>query len=228
MRRLEQILKQAVERVVQKRGLSEEQLYGFMVERMQKAGLTSMLGWVIAAYGPSAAEPHYAFIPEKSRVIKPGHFLLLDIWGKLNRPDAPYADITHMYFVGKNPAARFCKLWNDLCSSRDQALAHIKNTRTACGSTLHRVAKRCLDRRGYQGLFLHGLGHDLGHDHVHGPGANLSLRFRAPLIPGRGYTIEPGIYKKGQFGLRSEIDFFFDKNRNVQITTRLQQELECI
>lgn len=228
VRRLERILAQAAALVGRKKSLSEEQLYQFMVGRMRAAGLTSMLGWVIVAYGPSAAEPHYAFRPGKSRQIKPGHFLLLDIWGKLNRPDAPYADITHMYFVGKNPPARFRKLWDNLRTSRDAALNHLaKNCKTR-GATLHNTAKRCLDSCGYNGLFIHGLGHDLGHDHVHGPGANLSPKFNCPLIPGRGYTIEPGIYKKGQFGLRSEIDFHFDEKRKVQVTTRLQKELECI
>ena len=228
VRHLERILKEATLRVERTRTLTEEQLYNFMVERVRHAGLTSMLNWVIVAYGPSAAEPHYAFTPGKSRYIKSGHFLLLDIWGKINRPDAPYADITHTYFVGKNPPARFQKLWNDLRASRDRALRHLTAACTARGSTLHNLAKRCLDSCGYAGLFIHGLGHDLGHDHVHGPGANLSPKFNCPLIPGRGYTIEPGIYKPGQFGLRSEMDFYFDKNRKVQVTTRLQQKLECI
>lgn len=228
VRRLERILALAALLVGRKKSLTEEKLYHFMVERMRALGLTSMLGWVIVAYGPSAAQPHYAFRPGKSRPIKPGQFLLLDIWGKLNRPDAPYADITHMYFVGKNPPARFQKLWHDLRSSRDRALTHLIANRNARGARLHAIAEKHLNSCGYPGLFVHGLGHDLGVDHVHGPGANLSPRFRAPLISGRGYTIEPGIYKPGAFGLRSEMDFFFDRNRKVQVTTRLQKELECI
>ena len=187
-----------------------------------------MSGWTIVAYGPSAAEPHYAFAPGKSKTIKPGHFLLIDIWGKLNRPNAPYADITHTYFVGKKPSSYFQKLWNDLRDSRDSALTLIKKDCHTPGATLHQCAADHLDRCNYQGLFIHGLGHDLGHDHVHGPGANLSPKFSSPLLPGRGYTIEPGIYKKEKFGVRSEIDFFFDETRNVQVTTRLQKELECI
>ena len=107
---LENILNQATARVARSKHITEEQLYYIMFKKMIRAGLTSMLNWIIVAYGPSAADPHYHFKPGQSRRILPGHFLLLDIWGKLNRPDAPYADITHTYFVGKNPPARFKKL----------------------------------------------------------------------------------------------------------------------
>lgn len=225
---LENILNQATAHVARTRNITEEQLYHFMLKKMIRAGLTSMLNWIIVAYGPSAADPHYHFKAGQSRKILPGHFLMLDIWGKLNRPDAPYADITHTYFVGKNPSPRFKKLWTDLQEARDLALERINNLCTSRGSTLHETAKKRLDQGGHGGLFLHGLGHDLGHDHVHGPGVNLSPKFTCPLLSERAYTIEPGIYKKGAFGLRSEIDFYFDKNRKVEVTTRLQKNLECI
>ncbi|MDO8505301.1 MAG: M24 family metallopeptidase [bacterium] len=228
VRRLETILSLAVARVSLKKNITEEQLYKFIVDRMMRSSIASMSGWAIVAYGPSAAEPHYEFPRGKSRKIKPGHFLLIDIWGKLNRPDAPYADITHMYFVGKNPSSYFQTLWNDLRDARDCALALIQKNSHARGDALHGCASDHLDHCNYKGLFIHGLGHDLGHDHVHGPGANLSPKFSRALIAGRGYTIEPGIYKKGKFGVRSEMDFFFDANRRVQVTTRLQNQLECI
>src|SRR3989338_4010855 len=222
------ILVAATARVASKKSITEEKLYQFIVDRMMRASIASMSGWTIVAYGASAAEPHYEFPAGKSRTIKPGHFLLIDIWGKLNRPEAPYADITHMYFVGENPSSHFQKLWSDLRDARDRALTLIQNDPDAYGAALHKCAADHLDRCNYQGLFVHGLGHDLGHDHVHGPGVNLSLKFSSPLLPGRGYTIEPGIYKKGKFGVRSEMDFFFNENRNVQVTTRLQQQLECL
>ncbi len=225
--RLEKILAYAVKLVCYKK-LTEEQLYKIMVERMQKAGLTSLLNWVIVAYGVSAADPHYHFNPGRSRLIKPGALLMLDIWGKLNRPDAPYADITHTYFVGKNPSTHFQKLWHDLKTARDRALQKISQKHMTHGAHLHLLAEKHLDACGYKGLFIHGLGHDLGHDHVHGPGANLSPRYPYRLLVGRGYTIEPGIYKKGKFGLRSEIDFFLTSHGRVQVTTRLQNKLECI
>lgn len=228
VRRLEAILKNATSRVATKKNLTEEQLHQFMVNRMIRAGLASMSGWSIVAYGPSAAEPHYQFPRGKSRTIKSGHFLLLDIWGKLNRPDAPYADITHTYFVGKRPPSPFQKLWNDLRDARDRALALLRENHRTPGHVLHQCAADHLNQCDYRGLFIHGLGHDLGHDQVHGPGANLSLKCATPLIAGRGYTIEPGIYKKNKFGVRSEMDFFLDTNRKVQVTTRLQRELECI
>lgn len=226
--RLEKILKAATNLVARARFLTEEKLSRFMIERMRNAGITSVLGWTIVAYGPSAADPHYHFKPGHSRQIKPSHFLLLDIWGKLNCPEAPYADITQMYFVGRSAPVRFQKLWAAVRDARDKALAHIQKYRTAYGAKLHGIAKEHLDACGHQGRFVHGLGHDLGHDHPHGPGVNLSPKFPQPLARGRGYTIEPGIYKKGTFGVRSEMDFFLDREGKVRVTTRLQKKLECI
>ena len=228
VRRLETILQAATRLVARKRALTEETLYNFMVEKMQTAQLTSVLGWVIVAYGPSAADPHYQFTPGKSRVIKPGHLIMLDIWGKLNQPEAPYADITHMYFVGRKTQARFQHLWRAVRDTRDKALAHIGQHPTAYGAKLHNLAQDHLDSCGHAGRFPHGLGHDLGQDHPHGPGINLSPRFPKSLLPGRGYTIEPGIYKPGAFGARSEINFFLDTAGKVHPTTRLQHKLECI
>lgn len=226
--RLETILKQATILISKKRALTEEQLYEFMVERMYATGITSVDKWVIVAYGPSAAEPHYHFKSGKSKLIRPGHFLLLDIWGKINRPEAPYADITHMYFIGRAAQARFQKLWHDLRESRDTALSAVKKNGNLPGARLDRLSRTYLDECGHQGRFIHGLGHDLGVDHPHGPGVNLSPRFPQKLLRGRGYTIEPGIYKKGAFGIRSEIDFFLRPSGQVEVTTFVQDALPCI
>lgn len=228
VRRLETILKSATDLISKKRGLTEEQLYNFMAQRMYKADITSVDKWVIVAYGSSAAEPHYHFKTGKSKIIRPGHFLLLDIWGKINRPEAPYADITHMYFIGHKIPARFQELWNDLRESRDAALYAVKNNSNLPGAHLDGLSRTYLDERGHKGLFIHGLGHDLGVDHPHGPGVNLSPRFPQKLLRGRGYTIEPGIYKKGAFGVRSEIDFFLHPSGAVEVTTFLQDTLPCI
>ncbi len=226
--RLETILKSATERISKKRGLTEEQLYDFMSERMHKADMTSVDKWVIVAYGTSAAEPHYHFKPGKSKLIRPGHFLLLDIWGKINRPEAPYADITHMYFIGNSAPTRFQKLWANLRESRDLALSAVKKNGDLPGAHLDGLSRTYLDQCGHKGRFIHGLGHDLGVDHPHGPGVNLSPRFPQKLLKGRGYTIEPGIYKKGAFGIRSEIDFFLHASGRVEVTTLVQNALPCI
>ena len=228
VKHLENIFQQVVAHIKNSKPITEEQLYKFIVDKMIRARITSVLNWTIVAYGASAADPHYHFKPGKSRVIKPGQLLLIDIWGKLNRPDAPYADITQMYYIGENPSAHFQKIWYDIRSTRDLALAYIQQYPGVQGQAIHKLAEKHLDSCGHSGLFIHGLGHDLGQDTPHGPGANLNSKSTQPLIPGRGYTIEPGIYKAGHFGARSEINFFLTKNHKIQITTKVQREIECI
>lgn len=228
VRRLENILSAATKKIARGARLTEETLAQFMVERMRKQSLTSVLNWVIVAYGPSAANPHYRFTTGKSRLIKPGQLLLLDIWGKLNRPDAPYADLTHMYFVGARPSNRVQELWTAVRDSRNKALQELTHNHKAHGADLHTLATNHLDKCGHQGRFIHGLGHDLGHDHPHGPGVNLSPKFPQSLVLGRGYTIEPGIYKPGAYGVRSEIDVFLALNGRLTATCQVQQTLPCL
>ena len=47
----------------------------------------------------------------------------------------------------------------------------------------------------------------------------------SPILVNQGYTIEPGIYIKGEFGVRSEIDFYIDKSGKVVVTTGLEKNI---
>ena len=55
----------------------------------------------------NASNPHYEPKQDTASVIKPGDIVLIDMWAKLNQPEAVYYDITWMGFCGQQPPSRF-------------------------------------------------------------------------------------------------------------------------
>ncbi|MDA1096687.1 MAG: M24 family metallopeptidase, partial [Chloroflexi bacterium] len=79
---------------------------------------------------------------------------------------------------------------------------------------------------GFGEYFTHRLGHSIGRE-VHGNGANLDgweTHDVRQLIPGTGFSVEPGIYIPGRFGVRSEINVYLGPN-GPQVTTEPQREI---
>ncbi len=79
---------------------------------------------------------------------------------------------------------------------------------------------------GYGPYFIHRTGHSIGQE-VHGNGANmddLETHDERLVLPRTGFSIEPGIYL-AEFGVRSEVDVFIDKDRQVHVTGGLQTEV---
>jgi Xaa-Pro dipeptidase len=83
---------------------------------------------------------------------------------------------------------------------------------------------------GYGQYFFHRTGHSLGPgDHVHGQGVNidnLETHDTRTLLPGIGFSIEPGVYLPS-FGIRSEINVYMADNGPL-VTTPIQKEIICL
>ena len=96
------------------------------------------------------------------------------------------------------------------------------------GWQLDRLARDHIAAAGYGDRFLHRTGHSLSPGPaVHGLGANLDdveSRDTRVLLPGTGFTIEPGIYFD-DFGVRLEIDVHVDPDSGPTVTTPLQEEI---
>jgi Xaa-Pro aminopeptidase len=101
----------------------------------------------------------------------------------------------------------------------------------ASGRPLHgfevdRAARAVIEAAGYGDGILHRTGHSLGTE-VHGNGVNmddLETRDERVVVPGLGFTIEPGIYLPGELGIRSEVNIVVEPGR-ARLTTEPQQEL---
>ncbi|HEY4607453.1 MAG TPA: aminopeptidase P family protein, partial [Acidimicrobiia bacterium] len=149
--------------------------------------------FAIVASGPNGASPHHD--PEE-RVIQPGDLVVCDFGG---RHQGYYSDVTRTFSVGE-PSARQVEV-----HSAVQAANAAGHARVAPGvpcQDVDRAARRVIDAAGYGDYFIHRTGHGIGletHEHPYLMEGNT-----LPLEPGMSFSIEPGIYLPGDFGVRIE------------------------
>jgi Xaa-Pro dipeptidase len=87
------------------------------------------------------------------------------------------------------------------------------------GAEADQASRRIIEQQGYGDYFVHRTGHSIGRE-VHGTGANLdSLETRdyRALIERTCFSVEPGIYLSGRFGVRSELDMAIE-NGSAEIS----------
>lgn len=177
----------------------------------------------------NAGNPHYLPTEASSRPVRANELVLLDLWGKLDRPGAVYADITWVGYTGRAVPARYAQAFATICRARDAAVALVqgaaKDGRAVRGFEVDRAASDVIRAAGYGDQILHRTGHSLG-ESVHGNGVNmddLETHDDRRLIPGTGFTIEPGIYFP-DFGVRTEINMVMGA-REATVTGSLQTEI---
>lgn len=182
----------------------------------------------IVAFGASSAFPHYFPNKKTAQRLAPNTAIMIDIWSKLNHKQAPFADITWMGFYGQ-PSQRFTDVYNVVIAARDTALTFLETQLKAgeipTGQMVDMVCRDIVDKAGFGHTFTHGTGHSIGLTSPHGIWGNIRRSNKEPLRKNLGYTIEPGIYLPGEFGVRSEIDFYIDDNYKLMLTTPAQRGL---
>ncbi|MGB7229282.1 MAG: M24 family metallopeptidase, partial [Candidatus Acidiferrales bacterium] len=173
--------------------------------------------------------PHYEPPATGSAPIREGDLLLLDIFGKLDRPDSVYYDITWMGYLGASVPAKYAKIFTIVRSARDAAVNFVLNSVSA-GREIHgwevdRACREVIRKAGYAKYFTHRTGHSIGQD-VHGNGANmdgLETRDNRRIVPHTCFSIEPGIYLP-EFGVRSEVNVYVGDGK-AEVTGPIQQEI---
>ena len=165
----------------------------------------------------NAGNPHYLATAATHRVIRKDELVLLDLWGKLDKPGSVFADITWIGFTGPNVPDRMTKAFGAICGARDAAVDVVQDAaragREVRGFEADKAARRVLIEAGFEDAILHRTGHSLG-ENVHGNGAHLDdyeTHDERRLLPGSGFTIEPGLYFK-DFGVRTEINMVWAAN----------------
>lgn len=217
--------------VRERKPLTEYDLQQWMVGQMRVHSVISD-GLPNVSVGPNAGNPHYEPKSSGSSPIREGDLLLLDVWGKLDRPGSVYYDITWMGFVGSVVPAKFVKLFQVVRQARDAAIKFVKES-IAAGRAIHgwevdRVARGVIRKAGYAKNFTHRTGHSIGQD-VHGNGANmdgLETRDDRQLVPHTCFSIEPGIYFP-DCGVRTEINMYISDGE-AMVTGPMQEEIIAI
>lgn len=223
----------AGERARSESPVSEYELQQFMLERFRENRLVTSSP-PVAAVNEHSADPHYDPRKEGSSPVGKGDFLLIDLWGKLDRPKSVYGDITWTAFLGEEVPEKYANIFGIVSRARDSALELVEEYtaqgRPLAGSQVDDAARQVIGDAGYGDRFLHRTGHSIGEE-VHGSGVqmdNLETKDSRLIVPGCCFSIEPGIYLEGDFGIRSEIDVVIDGTGAVCTGAPVQKRVVSI
>lgn len=192
--------------------LDERTLADRILERARRAGLAE--ADTIVAGGPHSALPHYTPPVEGSRPLAAGDVLLVDLWARVaGEPRAVFADQTWMGVLGPALPDGFGAAWTAVREARDGAVEAVREGTAAgelpTGAEVDARARGILEEHGFgDDEILHRTGHGIDRA-LHGFGPNLDsveTRDERRLVPGVGFSVEPGLYLEGRWGIRSEID----------------------
>jgi Xaa-Pro aminopeptidase len=195
---------------------------------MERAGLI-VSDPPVVAFGPNAANPHYEPRPDRDVVLERDTVVLIDLWGR-TRPDTVFADQTWMGFSGASVGDEVARVWGAVRDARDAALERVRSWRAGSGMTgaaLDDAAREVITARGYGEAFLHRTGHSID-DELHGSGPNLDnfeTNDNRELVPGVGFSVEPGVYLAGRFGVRSEVNVYLTEEWAHVTPREMQREL---
>ena len=200
-----------------------------MASWFEEEGLVSDSAPVVAAQ-ENAGDPHYLPTARRSRPIRKGELVLLDLWGKKREnPQAVYADITWVGFTGPEVPPEMARAFGAIGQARDAAVALVQESarqrRDLRGWQVDRAARQVLEQAGFGERILHRTGHNLGRE-VHGNGVHMDdyeSHDDRRLLPGTGFTIEPGLYFES-FGVRTEINMYYGQ-REALVTGPAQTEI---
>jgi D-alanyl-D-alanine dipeptidase len=188
----------AVDRVVARldgfrfAGKTERQLSAevaaMVVEEGHEAATFSIVG-----SGPNGASPHHE---AGERVIRPGDAVVLDFGGRLH---GYHSDITRTFFVG-DPSSRFQEVYAVVRAAQEAGVAAARPGVPA--EEVDRAARRVITEAGFGPFFMHRTGHGIGLEEHEAP---YMVEGNAdPLEPGMAFSVEPGVYLPGEFGVRIE------------------------
>jgi Xaa-Pro aminopeptidase len=173
-------------------GVAESDVAAVAAAEFRAAGADDVL-FTIVASGPNGASPHHH---TGKRILEDGDVVVIDIGGRL---DGYCSDITRVAFVGE-PAPESVEVCKVVEAAVEAAMAAARPG--AMAGDVDRAARSVIESAGYGAYFVHRTGHGLGIS-VHEPpwimgGSEDVLR------PGMVFSIEPGIYLPGRFGVRLE------------------------
>lgn len=163
-------------------------------------------------------------------MVLPGDFVLIDIWARLDSPNACFYDITWTGVVDREPTDREQRTFLVVREARDAAVARVASAfasgRKIAGWEADDAARDVIRNAGLDEWFTHRTGHNIGSS-LHGNGANLDnleTHDERLILEDTCFSVEPGIYFPGEFGIRSEVDVIARAGR-ASVTGMVQHQL---
>ncbi len=212
-------------------GTTEYKMQQWLMEAFRRENIVTDDPPNVSA-GPNSGDPHYEPTAEHCAEIKAGDFVLLDIWGKKNRPNSVYYDITWTGIIGPAASERQREIFEVVRGARDAGIATVKSAvsggRKLQGWEVDKATREYIASRGYGQYFIHRTGHSIGTE-VHANGANmdnLEVHDERQVLPNSCFSIEPGIYFP-DWGVRSEINMLVRQN-SAEVSGKIQNEIVII
>ena len=184
--------------------------------QMKKFGASDKSFDTIAVSGTNSARPHG--VPRPIQLEK--GFLTMD-FGCIY--EGYCSDMTRTVVIGKADAD-MKKVYQTVLDAQLAAIAAVREGIT--GAELDRIARDIIYGAGYEGCFGHGLGHGVGLL-IHEP-LKISSLGKSPLVKGNVFTVEPGIYLKGKYGVRIEDMIQMTEDGPVDITKSPKNLIEIL
>ncbi len=208
--------------------LNEYEVMVWLREAMRRAGIAEGYGPNVSV-NANSSDSHYEPTSTVSKPIREGDFLLIDIWGRMDRPGTCFYDITWTAVVGREPNERERQVFSLVAQARDAAIKTVQEAFAAgkviAGWQADDAARAVIRSAGFGDYFTHRTGHSIANE-THGNGANLDnleTHDERLILPYTCFSVEPGIYLP-EFGVRSEINMLTEPHKAV-VTGPIQTEL---
>jgi Xaa-Pro aminopeptidase len=160
-------------------------------------------------------------------VLKQGDLILLDLWAGRRR-NTVFADQTWIGYAGGQAPPRVAEVWRAVRGARDATIQSLRRAaaegKPMAGFEADRAARAVVEAAGFAEAFVHRTGHSIDRS-LHGSGPHLDdyeTHDDRVLLPGVGFSVEPGIYLPGAFGIRSEVNVYMTES-GPEVTPREPQ-----
>lgn len=196
-------------------GATEVMIARAAEEGFNRAGATEV-EFTIVAFGPNSAFPHYH---PSDRTLRAGEAILLDLGSHL---EGYHSDITRMGYIG-DPSTRYREIHRIVEDAAQSALAAIKP-----GVPIREVdlaARHVIESAGYGEHFTHRTGHGIGLSGHEPP--SITHTNEMPLEEGMAFSVEPGIYLPGEFGVRLE-EIVIITGGGIEVLSKLSRDVRII
>ena len=202
-----------------KPGMTEGQVRNYLFESFAKHGAdapTTTDPWGIIAKSENAAIPHYR---KMDCEIKSGDSLIMDVGCTYN---GYHSDITRTLFIGE-PYEERRKVYEIVREAQQAGINIIRPGVKAC--EVDKVVRDIIEKAGYGPQFFHRTGHGIGlaiHEDPY-----ISSSHQTILKEGMAFSVEPGIYLSGKFGIRIE-DIVVVTTDGCEAMTKFPKELTVV
>ena len=177
-------------------GISEREVVAIIEFEMKKLGVSQMSFDTMVLFGDHAADPHGE---PGERTLKENEWVLFDLGTMV---DGYASDITRTVFFGNDSGKdpRHQEIYDIVQKAHDTAIQAVKPGMKA--SEIDKIARDIITEAGYGEYFIHRLGHGIGQSVHEFP--SIMEGNDMELVEGMCFSVEPGVYISGDYGVRIE------------------------